>query len=183
MRYVSGLKFAALPLATAIALVGCGEQKDEPKVDEIVLPKPGEYKQTITILEMSIPGMPPELANMMKDQMSAGMTATDCLTEEESKEALKQLTKAPDANDECDFSKYEVSAGRLDAAMTCASEGGGNGSFVLAGTFSETGTDMTIEGDQEDPNIPGGKMHMKMHMVSERIGECKAEPAAEPSAA
>jgi len=184
-------KLVLLPIVAALALSGCGKKEEAAAGGEgagkganpaeaiaaagIEMPQPGLYKQTVKMVEMSIPGMPAAAAAQMKQSMSSGMTMTDCLTPEESKEALKQLTERGMSKDSnCTYDKFAVSGGKIDAVMKCeGEEKGTSGTFTLNGSFSSTGSDMTIEGDQAIPEMPGGKMHMKMHMVSERIGECK----------
>lgn len=184
-------KLVLLPMVAAIALAGCGKKEEASASGEaggekaapaeaaaagLEMPQPGEYKQTVEIIEMSIPGMPAAMAAQMKQSMSANMELTDCLTPGESKEALKQLTSRGMSNESnCTYEKFDVSGGKIDAVMKCGGDGekGGGGTFKLAGSFNSTGSDLTVEGDQIVPDMPGGKMHMKMHMVSKRIGECK----------
>ncbi|HZF44723.1 MAG TPA: DUF3617 domain-containing protein [Sphingomonadaceae bacterium] len=183
-------KLVLLPMVAALALAGCGKKEETPAGGEaegkgaspaeavaaagMEMPQPGEYKQTVQILEMSIPGMPAAMAAQMKQAMPSDMTLTDCLTPEESKEALKQLTERGMSKDNnCTYEKFAVSGNKIDAVMKCDGERGASGTFTLSGSFNSTGSDMTVEGDQVIPDMPGGKMHMKMHMVSERIGECK----------
>jgi len=186
-------KLFILPLAAAVVLAGCGKTEETPagsdgagpsggkeggsaSAGKIVMPEPGEYSQTVEVLEISIPGMPAGMTDQVKKQMSANMSATDCLTPEEAKDALKVLTSnGVDKDSECNYSKFDVSGGRLDAVMECGKgEGKAKGTFTLSGTFTATGSDITVQGDQVDPQMPGGKMHLKMHAVSVRTGECKA---------
>lgn len=177
-------KLIILPLAAAVALAGCGKQGEEapagggegtaPSGEKIVMPEPGEYRQTVEVLEISMPGIPAGMTDQVKKQMSANMSATDCLTPEEAKDALKVLTaNGMEKDGECKYSKFDVSGGKLDALMECGKEGGAKGTFALSGTFTATGSDITVQGDQVDPQMPGGKMHLKMHAVSVRTGECK----------
>lgn len=185
-------KLVLLPMVAAIALAGCGKKEEAPAGSDAAgeekaaaaaeggfsgmdMPQPGLYKQTVEIIEMSFPNMPPAMAAQMKKSMSANMSLTDCLTPEESKEALKQLSSRSFGEDSnCTYDKFDVGGGKLDAVMKCGGKAGESGTFKLTGSFSSTGSDMTMEGDQSMPDMPGGTMHMKMHMVSERIGECKS---------
>jgi len=177
-------KLAVLPLAAAIVLAGCGKQEEQTPAaggegapasgGQIVMPEPGEYKQTVEVLEISMPGMPANMTDQVKKQMSASLSTTDCLTPEEAKDALKVLTaNGMEKDGDCSYSKFDVSGGKLDALMECGKQGGAKGTFALSGSFSATGSDITVQGDQMDPQMPGGKMHLKMHAVSVRTGECK----------
>ena len=173
-----------VPLAAAIVLAGCGTKKEAtpggegagatPNAANIVMPEPGEYKQTIEIIEMAIPGLPKEATEQFRSGMQKSLTSTQCLTPEESKEALKKFAEGPRKDGNCTFSKYEVGGGKLDLAMECKDKNGASSNFTFAGSFGATGSDMVMQGDQASPGLPGGKMHMKMHMVSTRIGDCPA---------
>jgi hypothetical protein len=152
---------------------GSGGSGGAPAAAAFAMPEPGEYKHTVEILEMSIPGMPAGMADQFKSQMSAAASSTDCLTAAQSKDALKQFNKGM-AKGDCTYSKYDVSGGKLDAVMECTGKDGGKSTFTLNGTFTATGSDVTAVADEHDPRSPGGSMHMKLHMVSQRTGECTA---------
>ena len=174
-----------LPIIAAIALAGCGK-KDEAaggdgKVSPeqasaaasgLVTPQPGLYKITGEIVDLSFPGMPKSVVDEMKTSMKANFESTDCMTEADVKDAVKQMAKGPQ-NGKCTYSKYDVSGNTIDAAMSCEGENGTGGTFTMKGTVAATAIDMTMEGDQKAPGMPGGGMHMKMHLKSQRIGECK----------
>ena len=180
-------KSLVLPLIVAVALAGCGKSEEAPggeggkitskqaaaKASTLVTPRPGLYRTTAEILDLSFPGMPKGLAGQMRDSMSANFDTTDCLTAAESKDAVKKMAKGEN-NGNCTYSKYDVSGGRIDAVMTCNGKDGTGGTFTMKGTVGGSGVDMTMEGDQKAPGMPGGGMHMKMHLKSEWIGVCKS---------
>ncbi len=107
----------------------------------------------------------------MRDSMSSNFESTSCLTEQDSKDAVKKMTKGAE-NGSCTYSKYDVSGGKISAVMSCKGAQGAGGTFTMNGTVGAGGVDMTMEGDQKAPGMPGGGMHMKMHLTSVRVGDC-----------
>jgi hypothetical protein len=180
-------RFLVLPLLAAVALAGCGKEEKAPgsggesaglspdqaaaKASALVTPKPGLYKTTAEIIDLSFPGMPEGMAGQMRKSMTANFGSTDCLTEADSKDAVKNMAKG-DTQGNCTYTKYDVSGGKIDAVMSCGSKENG-GTFVMKGTVGADGVDMTMEGNQKSQGMPGSGMHMKMHLKSSRIGECK----------
>lgn len=178
-------KVLILPLAAAIALGGCGK-KDEaaggdgkvsPKevaaeASGLITPQPGLYKVSGEILDLSFPGMPKAVVDEMKTSMKANFESTNCMTEADAKNAVKEMAKGPQQGN-CTYSKYDVSGNKISAVMNCEGEKGTSGTFTMNGTVGATAIDMTMEGDQKAPGMPSGGMHMKMHLKSQRIGECK----------
>jgi hypothetical protein len=170
-----------VPIA-ALALAACGSGADadgdgkitnEEAVKETVgatLPEPGLYKVTVEIEEMAIPGMPPEMAEQMKQSTAARMSVEHCLTQADRANMVKQM--APQG-DQCTYDKYELSGGKIDAKMTCKLPDGGTAVTTMAGTVRSTGVEMVMENTQTGGAAQDGT-HMKMKLKNTRIGECKA---------
>ena len=166
----------------ALALAGCGSGADADgdgritnqeaavATKDATLPEPGLYKITVDIEEMTIPGMPPEMAAQMKKTQAANMSIENCLTEADRANMVKQM--APQG-DQCTYDKYDLSGGKIDAKMTCKTPDGGTAVTTMAGTVSSTGVDMVMENTQTGGAAQSGT-HMKMHLKNTRIGECKA---------
>lgn len=169
------------PLA-ALALAACGSGADEDgdgtittaeaakETADATLPEPGLYKITVDIEEMTIPGMPAEMAEQMKQAATAQMSIENCLTEADRVNMVKEM--APQG-DQCTYDKYDLSGGRIDAKMTCKTPDGGTATTTMVGTVSSTGVDMVMENTQTGGATQAGT-HMKMRMKNQRIGECKA---------
>lgn len=170
-------------LAAALVVAGCGssggaDKDGDGKITDAEaaaetaanLPDPGLYKISVEIQELAFPGLPAGTVDEMKKQMSASMQSEECLTEADREEAVKQMTEI--GNEECEYSKYDLSGGKIDAAMSCKMDGGGTMTYTMKGTLGSTGVDMVMEGDQQGSD-PAATMHMKMRMKSQRIGECR----------
>lgn len=166
----------------ALALAGCGSGADSDgdgtitnqeaaaETADATLPEPGLYKIAVEIEEMTIPGMPAEMAEQMKQSTAARMSTEHCLTEADRANMVKQM--APQG-DQCTYDKYDLSGGKIDAKMTCKLPDGGTAVTTMAGTVAATGVDMVMENTQSGGATQNGT-HMKMHLKNTRIGECKA---------
>ena len=75
-----GSKESAEDTATA-----SGEEKSVEDVkreaDKLIKPQPGAYKQTVEMVDMQIPGLPPEAAEQMKTMTAKVETHTICITD------------------------------------------------------------------------------------------------------
>lgn len=168
-------------LAAALALAGCGSSGADKDGDGKItdqeaaaetaanLPDPGLYKISVEIQELTYPGMPANMLDEMKKQMSASMQTEECLTEADREDAVKQMTEM---NEDCEYERYNMSGGKIDAAMSCKMPDGGTMAYTMTGSLGRTGVDMVMEGGQQGGD-PGSTMQMKMHMKSQRVGDCK----------
>ena len=70
----------------------------------------------------------------------------------------------------CTVSRFDMTGGRFDAALSCPTGQGMSGEVTLTGTMSETGSDVETSFKTQIPQA--GEATIRMHMVTERIGEC-----------
>lgn len=181
------MRVLMLAAVAVLALSACRERggtgSDGPRSMEDVAresagmprPEPGLYRSQVELLSVEAPGMPPQMADQMKQAM-AGKAAGNsfCLTAEEAgkgyEERVKKLASRPD----CAFDRYSAEGGKLDAQLTCKGEGGMRAVMTMQGTMTPAGSDVTLGMDQSGGQMPGGGMKMKMRVKSERVGDCKA---------
>lgn len=133
-------------------------------------PEPGLYKTTVTMTNLEIPGMPPE----MKDH-GAGLVRTleDCLTAEEVDKGFEAMVKQGQ-DGECAYETFALAGGKLDAVLVCKAEGRAIRTS-MSGTTTSTGADLTATTAMEFDGA--GKGTMTATVKHERIGECTAETA------
>ena len=62
--------------------------------------------------------------------------------------------------------------------MNCNSAGQGKALIKFAGKVTPEGSDVTVQIDQDNPAVPGGKAKIGMHLASQRTGDCTAADAA-----
>jgi hypothetical protein len=131
---------------------------------------PGHWQTTMTIKEMAIPGMPPEMAEKMKAHMGQGKTFETCLTPAEASKPKADFFAGADKS--CHYEKFEMSGGKIDMVMQCARTSGKQ-TMVMNGTYSDDSykMEMTSTGTGA-PDNPTAGMSMKMAMDATRTGEC-----------
>ncbi len=102
-------------------------------------------------------------------------TSTYCLTEEQAEKGWQDAVEAmQQADQECEYSKFETAGDTLNAAMTCTQQNGTVATVEMTGDLAKTSQDITMAMSGKSPDMPGGEMKMKLRMQSKRIGECAA---------
>jgi len=177
MRITKIIPLAAV-LVPVLALTACGSDADTPEevADEAAeamaegpMPQPGQYRTTATLLEFTMPGAPPEAADMLRGAFAEGAAepTTYCLTPEQAQTSREDMLKNM-AESNCTVSSFSMEGGRIDAALSCPAGEGVSGDVTMHGTMSETGSDIEMTFTAPAP----ANATIKMHMVSERVGEC-----------
>lgn len=176
---------AATVLIAGLALAGCGEANKEPRTaDEVVAeaaklekPRPGQYETTVELVNFDVPGLPPQQAEAMKATMGkvSSQSSRSCLTQADAdkgfEESVRQMTEK-NGTMQCDFGRFDVDGGKIDAAMTCKGPQGMTSDITVEGTGSAEATAMHMKMVQKAAMIPGGEMRMEMKMNSRRVGDC-----------
>lgn len=176
---------ALLCAAVSLSLTACGEATEtaDPAnpaemaalADAFVKPQPGEYEVASQLLEFELPGIPPAQADMMRSIMEGEMSQTSryCLTDEQAENGWQDAVEAmQQAEQDCEYSKFETKGNTLNAAMTCTQQGGTVATVEMTGDLAKTGQDITMAMSGKSPDMAGGEMTMKLRMQSKRIGEC-----------
>lgn len=168
---------------TGIGLAACSRQSDEQPTPAQAAssaaatagkmrPEPGRYRITTKVTNVSIPGLPPAAAAQAKKMFSAtGHSSEFCLTPEKADLGYEEMTKRA-AEGNCKYDSFSAEGGKLDAAMTCETGKGMTTKSRVTGTFSPTGSNMTMVTDTNAQGMPGGGMHIEGAVVTERLGDC-----------
>jgi hypothetical protein len=179
------MKYPSLALVLTLPLAGCGSSSG-PSVNEknasveqvsnkvsaasaagALHFNPGKWVSTVTVDEMTIPGLPPQAAEMMKKAMAKPHMADKCLTPEEAKKPKGDFFSG---KNDCRYDHFTMGGGKIDAKMICSS-GGQDQTFELNGTYSPDSYQMAMQG-----NVTGGPngraMTMRMHVDAKRVGAC-----------
>lgn len=174
---------AMLGLGVTALLGACQQAKDEEKSPAasqaeaaaagLAQPQPGLYRMVTKITDISIPGMPPEMAAQAQGMFSAtGQTVEYCLTPEDAAKGFEEMTRRS-AEGNCTYERFSAKDGKLDAAMTCKTGQGMETRSEVAGTFTPTGSELTMKSHATSPDMPGGAMKMSGSISTQRIGDCK----------
>jgi len=130
--------------------------------------EPGLWESKVTIQEMNIPGLPPEYADKMKQQMAAHQqqSSKHCITPEEVKKPKEDFFGG---NKSCKYDHFTMGAGKIDIAMVCKEEGAAQ-AMNASGSYTPTSYSLDMSSNSSGDEQHG--MTMKMHVDSHRVGEC-----------
>ncbi len=181
-------QFSALTAAlvgASLMLSACGKEASDPKTaDEVIAeagklehPRPGQYETKVELIDVSIPGLSPQIAEQMKARMggAGNQSSAYCLTEDEAKKGFEEtIRKMTDGGGSltCNFDRFAVDGGKLDAALSCKGPQGMTSQIAIDGSATAESTAMHTVAVQKAPMIPGGEMRMEMTMNSQRVGDC-----------
>jgi hypothetical protein len=133
--------------------------------------EPGLWESKVTVAEMNIPGMPPEMANKMKASMAEHQreASRHCVTEAEVRKPKEDFFGADKS---CRYEHFTMGGGKIDIAMVCKGEGSTRNT-IMKGT--DTPTTYSMDMSSTGSGGEGQDMSMKMHVDSKRVGECSAK--------
>lgn len=131
--------------------------------------EPGLWQSKVTVLEMNIPGLPPEYAAKMKQSMAErrNQSSSHCVKPEDVKRPKEDFFGADKS---CKYDHFTMGGGKIDVQMVCSEEGSTQTSN-MTGTYTPTtySMDMSMKGTGEGRE---NGMTMKMHVDSQRVGDC-----------
>jgi len=133
--------------------------------------RPGKWQTSFKLEEMTMPGMPPQVAEQMKARMNVTDTSESCLTEADVKKPREDFFAG--ANRNCTYDHFTMAGGTIDAEMTCK-DGGATMNMTIKGSYSPDSyaARSTMTSSGTGPN--GGGMTMKSTIAARRVGECEA---------
>ena len=131
---------------------------------------PGKWKQTVTLLEMTSPGMPAEMAEAMKRATGQSQVNESCLTAEQAKRPREDFFTGAGKN--CRYEHFKWGDGKIDLKMLCTHENATQ-TMELAGTYQPNNYKMAMSVASKGSN-PAEAMNMKMNVDAQRVGECDA---------
>lgn len=188
--YRMPMKLAFAPLAlAALCLGGCSKQPtvtardaDAGEVAAKVASAgvkfaPGAWQTQVKALDISVPGMPPEMAERMKAGMGEAHQQRSCLTRD--KAARPDGDFFGQADKSCKYKTFTMAGGKIDGTLVCT-HGSSTQTIKLDGTYSADSfvMDMDMQGAG-----PGGKaMRIRVKTEAKRVGECTAQEKAQAEA-
>lgn len=148
-------------------------------------PAAGLYEETTRILSAEVPGAPPAQADRLRDELSGlkPNTARRCITAEQAGAGFDRVLREMGEGINgmaCRFTRFEASAPRMKAFLSCSGPNDAAAGLAMAGTTSAEGFDVTMDLDAQGAGIAGGAMKMRMQVMSRRIGDCPVPGSAEP---
>jgi uncharacterized protein DUF3617 len=134
--------------------------------------QPGEWQSKVTVSEMTIPGLPPQYAERMKQSMAEhrNQATNHCVTPEQVKRPKEDFFGADKS---CRYEHFTMGAGKIDIAMTCK-EGAATQTTNLSGGYTPTTYSLDMSSKATGGGMQAG-MTMKMHVDAHRVGECSGK--------
>jgi hypothetical protein len=173
----------------ALCLVACNKQPEikatNASVEEVAqkvqtasagqsFVRPGLWQSKVTIQQIDMPGMPPEIAQRMNATMARNQSheSSSCLTSEDVKRPKGDFFAGK--HNECRYDHFTMSGGKIDALMHCRGAGGGQ-IMQLAGSYSPDSYQMQMSTKTEGGGQAEKGMAMRMRVDAHRVGECSAQ--------
>ncbi|MEM6857787.1 MAG: DUF3617 domain-containing protein [Pseudomonadota bacterium] len=132
-------------------------------------PEPGRYETTMKITDVSIPGAPPQMAEMMGQAMNR--TGEFCLTPEQAERGFEDSLKEGQS-EACKIQTFTIEGNQVEMAMQCDQEGMGDMAVTMSGEVAPTQSDLTMTMNGTIPQL--GAVEMAMSFQQKRVGECES---------
>lgn len=137
--------------------------------------RPGLWESKITVEQLDMPGMPPEMAGRMKQMMAQNQpkASKNCLTPEDVKKPKEDFFAGK--NKGCRYDRFTMGGGKIDAVMRCGDEQATQ-VMEMTGTYSPNSYQMRMSNKVEAAAKGAeGSMAMRMRVDARRVGECSAK--------
>ena len=170
-------------LAVCLALAGCdsgpdsdgdgtvsmSEAREEIERSDI-RPEPGLYRVSVEVMEVDVPGAPPQAIDMIRNMMG-GQSHEYCLTPEDAAKGYEETVRQSQ-DGACGFERFELADDEIDAQMVCDAPGRGKSTTTVTGKVTPTSSqlEMAMEGTVEGM----GEATFRMRSTQERTGDCAA---------
>lgn len=173
-----------------LAVVGLGACSNEPEVsaknasvEEVAekvrksgagenFVRPGLWESKVTVQQLEIAGMPPEMAQQMKSSMAQHQpeATKNCLSPEDVKQPKESFFAGK--NNNCRYERFDMGDGKIDAVMRCG-EGGRGQRMEMSGTYSPDAYQMQMSTKTEVAGQSAERaMDLRLRVDARRIGEC-----------
>ncbi|MBA4163881.1 MAG: hypothetical protein C0510_04505 [Erythrobacter sp.] len=171
-------------LALTLLLAGCGsaEEGEGANTESISMedaaagakasamkPEPGQYRVTMELLELDVPGAPQGAKDMMRGMMG-GQSHEYCLKQGDVDKGFEEMARQTQENKDCSFERFDIDNGRFDGRMVCNVQGQGRMTITMQGEGSPTSS--TMETRMEGDFAGMGQSTIRMRASHERIGDC-----------
>ena len=136
--------------------------------------EPGKWHTEVTMLDIDVPGLPPKMAQQMKQTMGKMQEHgfDSCLSEADVKRPREDFF-AGDRNN-CRYDHFTMSGGKIDAALSCPGRGSEGMAMAITGSYSRDSYEATMAMDVSG-GPRGQSMKMRSHSESHRVGACKGD--------
>lgn len=131
--------------------------------------QPGKWRSTTRFNDVSIPGLPPQVAQMMRKQLGRTQSTEYCIGPEDIRRPGAGSLGGEGAGD-CRYDEWSYTGGRMRATIVCTVQGQGSMRSSMIGTGSSTSYSADINTTISNPQF--GNIEMKGVVSGERTGDC-----------
>ena len=130
--------------------------------------RPGEWKQTVSLLKIEAPGMPPEAKEYMQKAMDKAQVHNICLSKEQAEKPGEDFFTGADKN--CTYEHFNWGDGKIDLKLICK-HGQATTTMAMSGTYTPDNYVLTMTSTNNAAGA-AGDMTMTMKVDAKRIGDC-----------
>lgn len=168
----------ALACAIALSLSACeqgaaNQDAAKPAATDPNLstaPRPGQYRVTTKVTKVEFPGMTGAMSEKARTMFGATAQASEyCLTPQDAGKGREDYYRRTLAKGDCKYERLRLTNNSIDAVLVCQTGQGMTARNEIAGTFTDTRSDLAIKSLSR---VPGGEISMAAEVASERIGDC-----------
>ena len=135
---------------------------------------PGEWRIETRLQDVQAEGMPPQVAQKMKASMGGVTSQVQCLTPEQASRPSSEMFAGKQSG-RCKYDSFEMSGGKLKAALSCPDTSGAKMSMTMDGSYEKSSYTVIAAMRMESPT-PGQTMTVRMQSTGTRMGECRNAP-------
>lgn len=128
--------------------------------------QPGQYRSTVTMLEMNIPGIKSSAINM------APTTTEDCVTSSDIADFTRGSMVQADFGETCTQSNVDTAGGHIPGEASCTGPNGAR-TMQINGSYTSNHVQMDINSTSDMPG-GAGQTSQRLRIETDRIGECPA---------
>ena len=136
---------------------------------------PGKWKQTVTLVSIDAPGMPPEAKAMMQKAMDRVQEHEVCLTPEQARSPKEDFFAGADKN--CRYDHFQWGDGKIDLKLNCKHPNATQ-TMAMTGAYQPDSYTMAMTLTNQGRS-PTEAMTMKTKVDAKRIGACDPNAKAE----
>ena len=134
--------------------------------------EPGAWEAKLTLENVSAPGVPPQMVDMMRKSIAERGATTTCLTKEQADKPAADFFTGKQS-EECRYDHFRMRGGKIDAKLTCQQQGATQ-VMSMQGDYSPTSYQMRMAAETKVAEAGGpGNMTVTMRVDARRTGECQ----------
>ncbi len=152
-------------VAVTMLLSACGKADGELT--------PGNWKNTMQMTKFDIPGAPPEIAQRASGMLGKSQSNELCMSAAQAKLGVRDFSRSMQQGD-CKMEDFKQGGGTMSGKLVCTGGSMGATTMTMNGAYTMEKIEMTMGGELNQPQLPGGKANIEMKITSERAGDCKS---------